>query len=257
MRAVEFISESPLKENTGKVWVSDTELDQYVPDQLFQEWRELLGYDEDGRPHPLWANMIGGYEPDVRDPEDRANMVRVANKWFAMKHIPNVKFFDVLDAEDELEWLVQVSPASDVAETTGDNKFDAMMGTMQGNAELLKSVMAEFLTIYYGALDEEDMTDHIAYNLGDFFNGVKRSRDPVLQKSYAYVRDLAEEDVDVQANGTLRAIRMMLGDPVYTPPPKPPMSSADQAWVDRLVNAMTAALASHGIKAHPNWNKKT
>ena len=144
-----------------------------------------------------------------------------------------------------------------MAETTGDNKFDAMMGTMQGNAELLKSVMSEFLTIYYGALDEEDMTDHIAYNLGDFFNGVKRSRDPVLQKSYAYVRDLAEEDVDVQANGTLRAIRMMLGDPAYTPPPKPPMSAADQSWVDRLVNAMTAALASHGIKAHPNWNKKT
>ena len=144
-----------------------------------------------------------------------------------------------------------------MAETTGDKKFDAMMGTMQGNAELLKSVMSEFLTIYYGALDEEDMTDHIAYNLGDFFNGVKRSRDPVLQKSYAYVRDLAEEDVDVQANGTLRAIRMMLGDPAYTPPPKPPMSAADQVWVDRLVNAMTAALASHGIKAHPNWNKKT
>ena len=144
-----------------------------------------------------------------------------------------------------------------VTEATGDNKFDAMMGTMQGNAELLKSVMSEFLTIYYGALDEEDMTDHIAYNLGDFFNGVKRSRDPVLQKSYAYVRDLAEEDVDVQANGTLQAIRLMLGDPAYTPPPKPPMSAADQSWVDRLVNAMTAALASHGIKAHPNWNKKT
>jgi hypothetical protein len=34
-------------------------------------------------------------------------MVRVANKWFAMKRIPNVKFFDVRDADDELEWLVQ------------------------------------------------------------------------------------------------------------------------------------------------------
>ena len=144
-----------------------------------------------------------------------------------------------------------------VSEATGDNKFDAMMGTMQGNAELLKSVMSEFLTIYYGALDEEDMTDHIAYNLGDFFNGVKRSSDPVLQKSYAYVRDLAEEDVDVQANGTLRAIRMMLGDPAYTPPPKPPISASDQAWADRLANTLIAALASHGIKAHPNWNKKT
>ena len=107
MRSVEFASRSLLTENTGKVWMSDTEIDQYVPDQLFQEWRELLGYDEDGRPHPLWVNMTGGYEPDVRDPQDRANMVRVANKWFAMKRIPNVKFFDVRDADDELEWLVQ------------------------------------------------------------------------------------------------------------------------------------------------------
>ena len=144
-----------------------------------------------------------------------------------------------------------------LAEATGDAGIDSMMGTMQGNAELLKSVMSEFLTIYYGALDEEDMNDHIAYNLGDFFNGVKRSRDPVLQKSYAYVRDLAVEDVDVQANGTCRVIRMLLVDPAYTPPPKPPMSAAYQAWVDRLVNAMTASLASHCIKAHPNWNKKT
>jgi hypothetical protein len=144
-----------------------------------------------------------------------------------------------------------------LAEATGDAGFDSMMGTMQGNAELLKNVMAEFLTIYYGALDDEDMTDHISSNLGDYFSQVRKSKDPVLKKSYKAVRDLAEEDVDVQANGTLRAIRMMLGDPAYTPPPKPPMSAADQVWVDRLVNAMTAALASHGIKAHPNWNKKT
>jgi hypothetical protein len=35
-------------------------------------------------------------------------MVKVANKWFAAKKIPNVKFFDVKDADDELEWLVQI-----------------------------------------------------------------------------------------------------------------------------------------------------
>jgi hypothetical protein len=144
-----------------------------------------------------------------------------------------------------------------LAEATGDAGFDSMMGTMQGNAELLKNVMAEFLTIYYGALDDEDMTDHIASNLGDYFSQVRKSKDPVLKKSYKAVRELADDEIDAQVTGTLRAIRMMLGDPAYTPPPKPPMSAADQAWVDRLVNAMTAALASHGIKAHPNWNKKT
>ena len=144
-----------------------------------------------------------------------------------------------------------------MAETTGDKKFDAMMGTMQGNAELLESVMAEFLTIYYGALDGEDMTDNISDELGDYFSEVRKSKNPVLKKSYAYVRNLADDEIDAQVAGTLRAIRMLLGDPTYTPPPKPPMSAADQAWADRLANTLIAALASHGIKAHPNWNKKT
>jgi hypothetical protein len=92
----------------GQEWMSDTELDQYVPDRLQQQWRELLGYDRNGNPSALWANLTGGYEPDVNDPQHRALMVKVANKWFAAKKIPNVKFFDVKDADDELEWLVQI-----------------------------------------------------------------------------------------------------------------------------------------------------
>jgi len=102
----------------GQEWMSDTELDQYVPDQLQQQWRELLGYDRNGNPSALWANLTGGYEPDVRDPQHRALMVKVANKWFAAKKIPNVKFFDVKDADDELEWLVQIGQQG-VAEALG------------------------------------------------------------------------------------------------------------------------------------------
>jgi hypothetical protein len=92
----------------GKEWMSDTELDQYVPDRLQQQWRELLGYDMNGNPSAYWANLTGGYEPDVNDPQHRRLMVKVANKWFTAKKIPNVKFFDVKDADDELEWLVQI-----------------------------------------------------------------------------------------------------------------------------------------------------
>jgi hypothetical protein len=92
----------------GQEWMSDTELDQYVPDRLQQQWRELLGYDMNGNPSAYWANLTGGYEPDVNDPQHRRLMVKVANKWFAAKKIPNVKFFDVKDADDELEWLVQI-----------------------------------------------------------------------------------------------------------------------------------------------------
>jgi hypothetical protein len=42
------------------------------------------------------------------------------------------------------------------------------------------------LIIYYNTVEGEDMTDHIAYNLGDFFNAVRKSKDPVLKKSYSY-----------------------------------------------------------------------
>jgi len=73
----------------GQEWMSDTELDQYVPERLQQQWRELLGYDRNGNPSALWANLTGGYEPDVNDPQHRRLMVKVANKWFAAKKIPN------------------------------------------------------------------------------------------------------------------------------------------------------------------------
>lgn len=103
---VESVSEAPV--DIGQEWMSDTELDQYVPDALEQEWRELVGYNIEGKAHPLWINITGDYEPDINDPQHRKWMVDVANKWFAMKKIPNIKFHDVKDATDELEWLVQV-----------------------------------------------------------------------------------------------------------------------------------------------------
>jgi hypothetical protein len=108
--------------NIGQEWMSDTELDQYVPDRLQQQWRELLGYDRNGNPSAYWANLTGGYEPDVNDPQHRALMVKVANKWFAAKKIPNVKFFDVKDADDELEWLVQIGQQG-VAEGSSSAKY--------------------------------------------------------------------------------------------------------------------------------------
>ena len=106
----------------GQEWMSDTELDQYVPERLQQQWRELLGYDYNGNPSAIWANLTGGYEPDVNDPQHRRLMVKVANKWFAAKKIPNVKFFDVKDADDELEWLVQIGEQG-VAEGVSGSKY--------------------------------------------------------------------------------------------------------------------------------------
>lgn len=117
----------------GQEWMTDTELDQYVPDQLQQQWRELVGYDAEGNVSALWANITGGYEPDANDTEDRANMVRVANKWFAMKRIPNVRFFDVRDVGDELEWLVQIG-SQGVAEGAGKNLSVEQLATVSDAA---------------------------------------------------------------------------------------------------------------------------
>ncbi len=118
----------------GREWMSDTELDQYVPDHLHQQWRELLGYDRNGNPSALWANLTGGYEPDVNDRQHRALMVKVANKWFAAKKIPNVKFFSVRDADDELEWLVQIgeqgaaeASLKEFASGDGDREEDTLL----------------------------------------------------------------------------------------------------------------------------------
>jgi len=126
----------------GQEWMSDTELDQYVPDRLQQQWRELLGYDRNGNPSALWVNLTGGYEPDVRDPQHRALMVKVANKWFAAKKIPNVKFYDVKDADDELEWLVQIGQ-QDVAENFADGKGPGRPGDSQRHGIPKGATMAQ------------------------------------------------------------------------------------------------------------------
>jgi hypothetical protein len=111
--------------------------------------------------------------------------------------------------------------------------------------------MRELLIIYYNTVEGEDMTDHIAYNLGDFFNAVRRSKDPVLKKSYSSIREYADADIDLQASAALKSIRLLAGDPNYTPPPRPPMSAKDQDWVDDFVNRFTIELVSRGMKTRP------
>ena len=116
---------------------------------------------------------------------------------------------------------------------------------------LREHVMREMLIIYYNAVEGRNMTDHIAYNLGDFFDEVENSNDTVLQKSYENLRNYAEAGVDTQATAALKSIRLLAGDPKYTPPPRPPLSADEQAQVDNFVNRFVAALVSHGIRTNP------
>ena len=116
---------------------------------------------------------------------------------------------------------------------------------------LREHVMREMLIIYYNAVEGRNMTDHIAYNLGDFFDEVENSDDPVLQKSYENLRNYAEAGVDTQATAALKSIRLLAGDPKYTPPPRPPLSADEQTQVDNFVNRLVAALVSHGIRTNP------
>lgn len=106
----------PIAENSGATWMSDSHIDHFVPEHLHQEWRELLGYDMNGETHPLWQQLTGGSEPNAHNPEDRRDMVRVANAWFEMNDIPHVQFLDVRDADDELDWLVDVGQLNEYAQ---------------------------------------------------------------------------------------------------------------------------------------------
>jgi hypothetical protein len=87
--------------------MSDSQLDDYMPNNFVQEWRELVGHNEDGHIHPLWKEIAGTDEPNSNDPHDRAMMIKVANEWTKIQNLP-ISFFDVRDADDELEWLVNI-----------------------------------------------------------------------------------------------------------------------------------------------------
>jgi len=145
----------------GQEWMSDTELDQYVPDRLQQQWRELLGYDEDGNPSALWANLTGGYEPDINDPQHRALMVKVANKWFAAKKIPNVKFFNVKDSDDELEWLVQIGQQGVAEGLSLDEQFDVIEAMVEAFA-LYHGVDSEQIWEDFESVDDSELLDESA-----------------------------------------------------------------------------------------------
>ena len=124
------------------------------------------------------------------------------------------------------------------------------------NNTIRAGVLEELVAIYHGAVEGEDMTDNIADELNSYFDAVENSNDPVLQKVYSYVMDqLPDTDPDIQATGTLKAIRKLTGDAAYTPPPKPLPTPDQQKAVDDFVNRFAAGLASRGVKAHPDWNK--
>ena len=182
----------------GQEWMSDTELDQYVPDDLQQEWRELVGYDEDGNAHPLWTNMTGDYEPDASDPQHRSWMVRVANKWFAMKKIPNVRFFDVRDRDDELEWLVQIGDQS-VQEGDEDPSEEEMDRTV---SDLHKDVFGIRPSPEWGrewmSMSEQEKRD-LYYQMVDMLDQQQDMSEGYGNKEfevdgYTYMTDLDREE---------------------------------------------------------------
>jgi len=164
----------------GKEWMSDTELDQYVPDHLQQKWRELLGYDMNGNPGALWVNLTGGYEPDVRDPQHRALMVKVANKWFAVKKIPNVKFYDVKDADDELEWLVQIGQQG-VAEAI---KLDTLRSAVGGtNKDDVSAKLKKLMPKKSQSYNDPDWTKKLSKDKLDALAGKKYTKGKPVKES--------------------------------------------------------------------------
>lgn len=136
------------------------------------------------------------------------------------------------------------------------SRYTQNQGVAEGSdSDLRDSILNQvLLTIYHGAKKGQDMTDTIADELGDYFDEVDNSNDTELKKIYAYVRNLADEEPDIQASGTLKAIKKLKGAN-YTPT-EPLEVPDDDPMVRDLTGAFSSGMASRGIKAHPDWNKK-
>lgn len=201
-----LVGEQGVAEGFGfdQEWMSDTELDQYVPERLQQQWRELLGYDENGNPSALWANLTGGYEPDVNDPQHRALMVKVANKWFAAKKIPNVKFFDVKDADDELEWLVKIGQQVVAeGETEYGPEWDEKIQRLKKLAGMgpLKTVWDPVKRVYKNVpVNQKSDNDQKKSSVKEaqMAPGIK---DVLKTKGYKYVGHGQDQDVFIGSDG--------------------------------------------------------
>lgn len=102
-------------ENVGsKQWMSDYELEPYIPDNLQDEWFTMLGYDEDGNVSARWSE-VSDEEPDSRNPNHRRLMVQVANNFISQHNLP-FAVSNVKDNGDDLSWLVQMKPKSGMNE---------------------------------------------------------------------------------------------------------------------------------------------
>lgn len=162
----------------GQEWMSDTELDQYVPRKLQQQWRELLGYDENGNPSDMWVAHTDNYEPDSNNPQHRQAMVELANWWFYLKQIPNFEFFDVRDTGDELEWLVHIGPPGwlppykrNVNEFVDDRGGDGGGGGEELNPRMAKMAYDEGLVKGVSLADGATTERAMAINHWDTHDG--------------------------------------------------------------------------------------
>jgi hypothetical protein len=72
-------------------------------------------------------------------------------------------------------------------------------------------VYLEIEEIYKEASKGLDMTDNIADELGDHYEQVQRSGDPVLQRAYEMVRMLSDSTPEEQAAGAATAMKMLKG----------------------------------------------
>lgn len=73
-------------------------------------------------------------------------------------------------------------------------KMAAKKGVTEGTSkELRLAVYQVILDIHFGAKYGDEMIDTVTDELGDYFDDVQASGDPILQKVYAYVRQEGAE----------------------------------------------------------------
>ena len=101
------------------------------------------------------------------------------------------------EIKDEAEGSVSVEKESAVAEDSDDLE------------ELRAELRSAYKEMYDGAVEDIDQTDHIADELGEFFDAVEESGDESIQQGYEMVRGTADTDPEEQAEALRKAMRLL------------------------------------------------
>ena len=192
-----------VKTKMGDYYVKDT------PEGLMLMGEDVEGYfhsDQDGESREGYIDFVYNMDTGkmVESPDDWHDDYGYLSYDDVEEFVKEVtqevksKYGETYDEiKDEVEGSVSVEKESTVAED-GDDLEDL-------RAELRDA----YKMMYDSASEGIDQTDHIADELGEFFDAVEESGDESIQQGYEMVRGTADTDPEEQAEALRKAMRLL------------------------------------------------